>query len=104
MLIFIAGELVNNSRFVIDHSRLIMVGKAHRFDKISNIFAKGRKICRLSRTKGLSEDLKSVVVDWYSEKRSIVSLEKLFGVLGDLCNVAFFFGDQYTSLFLVNYS
>ena len=79
-----------------------MVGRAHKLDRISNVFSHGRRVCRLSRTKGVCSDLRQLTKETTKEKKYLKLFEKLLGLAGDFCNVGFFLADQYTTLFLVN--
>jgi hypothetical protein len=94
--------MYSSATLIHDYGRLSWAGRAYQIDKFSMFLAKGRKICRLSRTRPLSQDLYSSFWNLKGETCYLRFAELIFSFMGDICNVAFFIADGYTNLYMVN--
>ena len=100
-LLYIATAMTNSSRYMIGHSRLIAVGKAHKLNQIANFFGILRIISRYPRTRGLASDLYKLGAKVRTEIDAWKFFELLMCWVGDLLNLLYFFIDHYMGLFLL---
>ena len=56
-LVFVAGYLQSSAMYIFDHAGLMMVGRAHRLDTLSNIMGSTRKLIRVARLPGVFGDV-----------------------------------------------
>lgn len=67
-LLFIASNMLDNSRFMFDHMRMLTIARANRLEKIANLFGLVRIASRLPRTRALCQDLLKVGQNTRQEK------------------------------------